>query len=513
MLHDLIEKGRISLKTDFLVIGAGTVGLPTALLLAERTGKRVVCLESGGVHQVESTHPFNDVVHNSMVYAGAALGRFRCLGGTSTRWGGAFAPFLEGDTLGADWPIRSSELATYVKEVEHLFGLETGEYADTSFPIDLGNTYINRLAKWPAFKKRNVATLLSESFNNSATADIWINAHVTHLNVGADSVEIVARSTKGDEIFIHGEKLIIAGGAIESTRLLLLMDQWHGGVISRTSPTLGKYFADHISMPVAEVIPNSPSKLNRIIGFRFGPKGSMRNIRFEMSSNAKERNTHPPHFIHINFSSDQKNGFDALRDMFRALQRRSFPTASVFFQLLRNTPWLFKAIWWRYIRRRLLFPDKARFFVNAVVEQAALPSRKITLSAKSKDAFGLPLAEINWNINQDDYRALRSCSELFERNWQSSGLANLGKWQWLDAEQSHQNPEGVFHPTGSTRMSDVPEKGVVDRNLRLFSMPNVQILATSVLPTGGGSNPTMMLMALAMRLVSQHASGDVGKTQ
>jgi choline dehydrogenase-like flavoprotein len=37
--------------------------------------------------------------------------------------------------------------------------------------------------------------------------------------------------------------------------------------------------------------------------------------------------------------------------------------------------------------------------------------------------------------------------------------------------------------------------------LRVHTVPNLQLLATSVLPTGGGANPTMMLMLLAMRCV------------
>jgi choline dehydrogenase-like flavoprotein len=54
-------------------------------------------------------------------------------------------------------------------------------------------------------------------------------------------------------------------------------------------------------------------------------------------------------------------------------------------------------------------------------------------------------------------------------------------------------------------MSATPAEGVVDKDLNLFGVDNVQLLATSVLPTGGGANPTMMLLLLAMRCVNQHA--------
>ncbi|WP_429410836.1 GMC oxidoreductase [Paraburkholderia sp. WSM4174] len=56
-------------------------------------------------------------------------------------------------------------------------------------------------------------------------------------------------------------------------------------------------------------------------------------------------------------------------------------------------------------------------------------------------------------------------------------------------------------------MGACPADGVVDKNLNLFGVANFQLLATSVLPTGGGANPTMMLLLLGMRCVNQHAAG------
>jgi hypothetical protein len=51
MIGNLQKQETLEDQADFLVIGAGTVGLPTSILLARKTGKRVVCLESGDYHQ------------------------------------------------------------------------------------------------------------------------------------------------------------------------------------------------------------------------------------------------------------------------------------------------------------------------------------------------------------------------------------------------------------------------------------------------------------------------------
>ena len=173
-------------------------------------------------------------------------------------------------------------------------------------------------------------------------------------------------------------------------------------------------------------------------------------------------------------------------------------------------PWLAKAAWWRLLRRRLLFPARARLVANVVVEQAASPENSITLSRDKADPFGVPIAEIDWRVSDRDKRNILHSAELFRQTWEASGFSGLGRWSAYGAERIREKLDrfgGFYHPTGSTRMAEDPADGVVDRDLRLFAMPNVQLLSTSVLPTGGGANPTMMVLLLAMRLVDRHARG------
>lgn len=98
MIHDLNEQDASALRVEaeVIVIGAGIAGLVTATKLSER-GVRVIVVESGGRTQEADTHPLNRVEQTGQLYAGAEHGRFRCLGGTSTRWGGLMIPFLPED--------------------------------------------------------------------------------------------------------------------------------------------------------------------------------------------------------------------------------------------------------------------------------------------------------------------------------------------------------------------------------------------------------------------------------
>jgi len=509
LLNDLSGRGSVVVDADFVVVGAGTVGLLTAARLAERTGNKVICLESGGGHQEGETHPLNEVVHGATTYRGAEKGRFRCLGGTSTRWGGALIPFQESDLKNAAWPITVEDLTPYIAELESIFGLNTGPYSDPNFPFDLGSEHINRLAKWPPFKNRNVANLFDKPLHDSENLSVWLNSHVVEIRNIDNGVLVSARSDNGDSIEIRAQKVIIAAGAIETTRLALLIDKNHNFPISSQTSSLGRFFTDHISVDVGEIENPNRKILNNILGFRFETNGVMRNIRFELSQNAGARGILPPSFTHIGFSSEKRGGFDVLRELFQFFQRRSLPPLRLGFELLANVPWLLKALWWRFIKNRLLFPQDAKLIVHVVIEQESVPENFIRLSNEYFDKFNQPLAEIFWSVTNKDKNNIINTAKLFRETWNSSDLARYGKLRLLDADHVWKNLDdsgGIYHPTGSTRMASHAEDGVVDRDLNIFGFDNIQLLSTSVLRTGGGANPTMMLLLLALRCVDQHCN-------
>ncbi len=61
-------------------------------------------------------------------------------------------------------------------------------------------------------------------------------------------------------------------------------------------------------------------------------------------------------------------------------------------------------------------------------------------------------------------------------------------------------PAGDNHPTGTTRISDDPARGVVDRDCRVHGIENLYIAGSSVFPTSGYANPTLTIIAMAARL-------------
>ena len=53
---------------------------------------------------------------------------------------------------------------------------------------------------------------------------------------------------------------------------------------------------------------------------------------------------------------------------------------------------------------------------------------------------------------------------------------------------------------GTTRMHPDPAQGVVDADCRVHGVANLFVAGSSVFPTAGCANPTLTIVALAVRL-------------
>ena len=62
---------------------------------------------------------------------------------------------------------------------------------------------------------------------------------------------------------------------------------------------------------------------------------------------------------------------------------------------------------------------------------------------------------------------------------------------------------GGKHHMGTTRMHVDPRQGVVDAACRVHGCANLYIAGSSVFPTSGFANPTLTIVALAVRLADE----------
>jgi choline dehydrogenase-like flavoprotein len=69
------------------------------------------------------------------------------------------------------------------------------------------------------------------------------------------------------------------------------------------------------------------------------------------------------------------------------------------------------------------------------------------------------------------------------------------------------------HLVGGCAMSASPETGVVDRDHRVWGMPNLFVADGSVMPTQGSANPALTIMALSSRLAARLAAKGAGASR
>jgi choline dehydrogenase-like flavoprotein len=136
--------------------------------------------------------------------------------------------------------------------------------------------------------------------------------------------------------------------------------------------------------------------------------------------------------------------------------------------------------------------------MGSACEQIPNPDSRVTL-ADEKDALGLRKIRLDWRLTEQDRRSLLQHMHSLALEL---GALGLGRMQ-LDIEDNGIWPtivNGGSHHMGTTRMSENPQSGVVDRNCRVHGLDNLYIAGSSVFPTSGAANPTLTIVALALRL-------------
>lgn len=135
--------------------------------------------------------------------------------------------------------------------------------------------------------------------------------------------------------------------------------------------------------------------------------------------------------------------------------------------------------------------------MGGACEQVPNPDSRVTLSS-AHDALGLPRIRLDWRLTDQDrtsfFTHLR-CLAL------ELGAAGSGRLRQTAPDDAWPEPIiGGNHHMGTTRMSDDPKAGVVNRHSRVHGIDNLYVAGSSVFPTSGVSNPTLTLLALTLRL-------------
>jgi hypothetical protein len=493
---------------DVCIVGAGAAGLVLAVALA-RTGVRVAVLEAGGktcadgnVLGIEAVSPDG--------YGAATKGRVFGLGGTTAVWGGQLVPHGLVDTdeapdAGFDfWRHLLGIIGRQAARVLELLGLgwALDEFGRGGLlPSEIPGAFRRRgigivVGVWLPFRKRNLSWLLRK-VSDRAPLDVYLCAPVVDWDVvpvssGRARIRSMIARTPQRTLRVNAKYFVVAAGAIESTRILLTLNQRYGCRLIDQKRAIGRYLSDHVSCTIADVDPLSRLACAEIFGPRFR-KGAMCTYRFV---DLRRAGRLPRGFAHFIFEHNN-TGFELAKLFLLSLQQRAVPRVS--FGQLASGAWGLCLIGYeRYFRRRLYVAEGTPVHLQLDLEQAPRFSNRIELTERT-DATGLPVPVIHWSLHEEDYQAIRHAAQTFLERWPTEiGVLLVPR----DLDGNGVKPHDVYHPVGTCRMG-VDVEAVVDPSLRVYDTENLFVLSTAVFPSAGSANPTFSLLCLAMDLAER----------
>ncbi len=139
------------------------------------------------------------------------------------------------------------------------------------------------------------------------------------------------------------------------------------------------------------------------------------------------------------------------------------------------------------------------------IEQAPNPDSRVTLDAE-KDSLGVPRAKLHWELTPLEKTSIRKIYELIGQEMGKAGNGRVKLMDYLKDANDNSWPEftgGGWHHMGTTRMSDEPKNGVVDKHCKVHGIDNLHIAGASCYTTAAAPNPTLTCIALTL-LMSDH---------
>ncbi|MEM7395896.1 MAG: GMC family oxidoreductase, partial [Verrucomicrobiota bacterium] len=149
-----------------------------------------------------------------------------------------------------------------------------------------------------------------------------------------------------------------------------------------------------------------------------------------------------------------------------------------------------------------IFYNKDARHARLMIRAETSPRRdsRVTL-VKDKDMLGMRRIQVHWKMNKEDSESVRKSIELLAVQL---ARASRGRMKICLSEEHPWN--GSFaanHHMGTTRMSEDPKQGVVDREGRVHSLANLYVAGSSVFPTCGMAHPTHTIVALTLRMADR----------
>ena len=514
-----------AVTADVAIIGSGAAGQAAARRFLSR-GHSVVLIESGGIDHDEASADFNrgDVV--GQAYHPLEHSRLRFFGGTTAIWGGRCAEYDAIDferrewVADSGWPIGPDELRPYLAEARRSLGVEQVDTARLARPELLQRLSSEELAvRWwsfdPLFDRFTIDR--SQDLQNDPRCTLLLHATVREVMLADDKscVErLDVRTPSGRTIDVRARHYLLAAGGIENPRILLASSSVVPNGVGNAYDMVGRYFMEHPHARGGRIVGKADWRWlaafakRRINGVEVSPaitpaeslqrREGLLNSALTIAVRQPEGGSHPlakRAYLHVKHrTAPTRRG----RTMWKATKQlvRGYTGLTGPFH-----PWLMK---------RLYNLDLA-LVVRA--EQAPNPESRVKLNG-SRDATGMPRVSLDWRLSPIDVDTITGLVGALDRESRRLGLGSVepAGWlsnsdkSWVSDELVSAHPIGGFHHMGTTRMSSDPRRGVADGWGRVHGLLNLHIAGSSLFPTAGWANPTLMILALAFRTADRISS-------
>ena len=538
-------------KVTVLVLESGVLTEQPAYAELNRTEK---IGEPRTAEQLERRNDFHGDQSSSWSNDVQAYGvRNRLLGGSSLSWAGKSAAFAAIDfekrnwVPHSGWPFTREALLPYLDRAAQLLNLGPNCYDEQLWELMAAKPVEPQLDKaklrsffWQFARSRISkmdVTRFGEEFLRLQAANICVllNATVTHINTHPETraFESLDVSTiEGRTVKVKAAAVVLAAGGIENARLLLASNRINAAGVGNDHDLVGRFLMDHPGACIGHFRLADADKLNDRFGF-YGVRGQerwhmyMHGLVLSDEIQAEERLLNCALYVISQRALDDP--WEAIK---RLLKRRSERPLEDIRSIFSNSDLLLTGIgnvllsgrlvpeaikekvintliaWFPnlVVRERLRrgLPHKIdRVDINAISEQCPDRDSRVMLS-EHKDRFGVPLPLVDWRIGRQERMSIIRLAHHMRDELQRVGLPVPVLEDWV----AQSRPEDAVlidmaHSCGTTRMAEDPREGVVDPQCRVHGVEGLYIAGSSVFPTGSHVNPTLMIMALAIRLADR----------
>lgn len=488
------------LEAKVIIAGGGMAGLLLARQLGD-AGIDVLVLESGGQSQdsrVQSLYAGKMMLGgpgNSQRTMDEYLiaSRVRCLGGSGNVWGGKCAPldpldFERRDWIAhSGWPVTRATMQPFYDracDVLELPHFSVDAQAMTGAPEPLFASRSKKFTARPRGYTRCSGAVTNSTYQdykmaaaNHERVRIYLKANLTRIKTSEDGERVAAlevRCLNGRTHQARAHTYILAMGGIENARLMLASIDVHRNGVGNHSDWLGRGFQGHAviekdGQTSVQILRNpaalasfdtmTRSKTHIVLGASDDTQRALKGVNFTVTL---------PRAVGA--------GTGTAAAAASVAQKLAGVTATE--------------------RREAYF----------MIEHTPNRESRVSLIRDELDELQMPRVQLDMRFGATELDRFMPTLAMFAGEL---GRCEAGRVQWRGgAEDLIASMSLSRHHMGATRMAVSAKNGVVNEHCRVHGVQNLYVAGSSVFPTSGIANPTLTLLALALRL-GDHLRGRI----